>query len=77
MAEEMRNFIARDTDSRSPKVTPLLERDDADAGIRKVVERLQPDLLVMGLSGRGFAFLVGSRTIAYLSAPFCDMLVTV
>jgi nucleotide-binding universal stress UspA family protein len=75
--EEMRNFIAHDPDSRRPRVTPLLERNDVDAGIRTVVERLQPDLLAMGLSGRGFASLIGSRTIAYLSQPPCDMLVTI
>jgi nucleotide-binding universal stress UspA family protein len=77
VGEEMRNFVAHDFAGSFPKVAPLLERDAADAGIRKVVERLQPDLVVMGLSGRGFAFLVGSRTIAYLNEPFCDMLVTI
>jgi nucleotide-binding universal stress UspA family protein len=77
LTEEMRNFVAQGPDIYLPTATPLLEHSNVDTGVRSAIERLQPDLLVMGLSGRGLAFLVGSRTIAYLNAPMCDMLVTI
>jgi nucleotide-binding universal stress UspA family protein len=73
--EEMLHFIARHPDDRAPSITPLLERNDVDAGIAAAVRRLQPDLLAMGMSGRGWASLVGSRTTAYLDRPICDMIV--
>ncbi len=74
--EEMHDFLARRADRSFPEVKTLLERDDIDAGIGKAARRLEPDLMAMGMSGRGFAALVGSRTIAHLKAPFCDILVT-
>jgi len=74
--EEMRDFLARHADRSFPEVKTLLERDDIDAGIGKAATRLEPDLMAMGMSGRGFAALVGSRTIAHMKAPFCDVLVT-
>jgi nucleotide-binding universal stress UspA family protein len=76
LQEEMRDFLACHPGRSFPEIKTLLERDDIDAGIGKTVKRLEPDLLAMGLSGLGFAALVGSRTIAYLKAPFCDLLVT-
>nr|WP_036291073.1 universal stress protein [Methylosinus sp. PW1] len=58
-----------------PRIVPMLERNDVDAGIAKILRRSQPDLLVMGMSGAGFATGGGSRTRSYLHNPPCDMLV--
>lgn len=74
--EEMRDFLTCHADRSFPEVKTLLERDDVDAGIGKAAKRLKPDLMAMGMSGRGLAALIGSRTEEYLNAPFCDLLVT-
>jgi hypothetical protein len=39
------------------------------------MREIRPDLLVMEMSGFGFAALVGKEQ-AYLSGPSCDILVT-
>jgi nucleotide-binding universal stress UspA family protein len=74
--EEMRDFLANHPGRSFPEIQTLLVRDDIDAGIENTAKQLEPDLLAMGLSGRGLAALVGGRTKAYLKAPFCDLLVT-
>ncbi|WP_166144143.1 universal stress protein [Methylosinus sp. RM1] len=74
--EELRRFTDRGVGDALPHIVPMLERNDVDAGIGKVVRQSQPDLLVMGMSGAGFATPGGSRTRAYLNDPPCDMLVT-
>lgn len=74
--EEMRDFLARHAGCAFPEVKISIERDDIDAGIAKAAKRLEPDLMAMGMSGRGLAALVGSRTDEYLNAPICDLLVT-
>lgn len=74
--EGLRRFTDRGVAGVSPRIVPMLERNDVDAGIAKVVHQSQPDLLVMGMSGAGFATPGGSRTRAYLNNPPCDMLVT-
>lgn len=76
LQEEMSDFMSRGMDRQFPEITPMLERNDVEAGIAKVVRQLQPDLLAMGMSGVGFAAPGGSRTRAYLNNPPCDMLVT-
>jgi nucleotide-binding universal stress UspA family protein len=74
--EELRRFTDRSVGGAAPRIVPMLERNDVAAGIAKVVRQSQPDLLVMGMSGAGFATPGGSRTRAYLDNPPCDMLVT-
>ncbi|MGA7966895.1 MAG: universal stress protein [Gammaproteobacteria bacterium] len=74
--EEMQHFIARDTKGEFPRINLILERNDVDVGIIKVIRQLEPDLLAMGLSGFNFATLVGSRTGEHLSHPDRDILVT-
>ncbi|MBU3888522.1 universal stress protein [Methylosinus sp. KRF6] len=74
--EELRRFTDSGVGGALPRIVPILERNDVDAGIATVVRRTQPDLLVMGMSGAGFATPGGSRTRAYLNNPPCDMLVT-
>lgn len=72
---EMRDFLVRHADQSVPKVKILIERDDVDRGLVNAVERVGPDLMAMGMSGRGLAALIGSRTQEYLKASFCDLLV--
>jgi len=73
---EMRNLLVRHADQSLPEVKIAIERGEVDARIAKAVERLGPDLMAMGMSGRGLAALIGSRTKEYLKAPFCDLIVT-
>jgi len=76
LQEEMDDFLANRENRPLPKLKILVERDDINIGIKKTAKRLAPDLLSMGMSGRGFAALFGSRTNAYLKSPFCDLLIT-
>lgn len=73
---EMSQFVVRGAARPSPRITPMVECNEVDAGIAKAVASVNPDLLVMGLNGSNFAALVGSRTQAYLNAPTCDVMVT-
>lgn len=74
--DEMNDFLAHRANGPLPEIKILVERDDINPGIEKIARRVAPDLLAMGMSGRGFAALFGSRTTAYLKSPFCDLLVT-
>jgi nucleotide-binding universal stress UspA family protein len=74
--EELHDFMSRHVSNKIPSINSMIERNDVDAGIAKAIRKLRPDLLAMGLSGRGLASLVGSRTEAYLNSPPCDLLVT-
>jgi nucleotide-binding universal stress UspA family protein len=60
---------------RTVRINARIEHDDTDAGIAKAIRQLDPDLVVMGVSGRGFAALVGSRALAFVNEPICDLLV--
>lgn len=57
------------------KAVPRIVRGETSGGIFETVRQIHPDFLAMGLSGHGFAALTGSRTLDFLNAPSCDLLV--
>lgn len=74
--QEMKQFLSRGSTKPLPRINPMVECHEVDAGIAKAISSVNPDLLVMGLNGANFAALVGTRTLAYMNAPTCDLLVT-
>lgn len=73
--EEMSHFLADDAQNRIH--TEIMAGEVRDC-LLQAVERLQPQLLVMGTHGRqGISrLLVGSVAMSFLSAPPCDVLVS-
>ena len=50
-----------------------VENDEIDLGITRVIHKAKPELLAMGLGKHSDA--IGSRTLAYLNSPPCDVIV--
>lgn len=76
--EEMASMIAASTENggSAPDIRPVLRHGEVEETLRSEVERLSPDLLVLGTHGRvGVAHAVlGSIAESFLSRPPCDVL---
>lgn len=77
--EEMETLIGSATTSAPPDIPfhKIVKQGETQSVIRSEVERLQPDLLVLGTHGRvGLTHaLLGSIAESFLNNPPCDVLV--
>jgi nucleotide-binding universal stress UspA family protein len=71
-------FLAVHTGPKKPTITSLCERGEAIGGLAAMVERHQPELLVIGTNGSdgGAGSRLGSVAVAFLNNPPCDVLVS-
>jgi nucleotide-binding universal stress UspA family protein len=74
---DLEQFLSAHVGERRPSVTTLCERGEAVTGIARAVDRLEPELLVIGTNrGAGPGSLLGSCAAVFLNDPPCDVLVS-
>jgi nucleotide-binding universal stress UspA family protein len=75
---EIEDFLAGHSGPKKPQVTSLCERGEAIGGLASMVERHQPELLVIGTDSKdaGPGARLGSVAITFLNDPPCDVLVS-
>jgi nucleotide-binding universal stress UspA family protein len=78
VARDLQTFLAAHTGPKRPQITSLCERGEAIGGLAALVQRHQPELLVIGTDGKnsGPGSRLGSVAVAFLNDPPCDVLVS-
>jgi nucleotide-binding universal stress UspA family protein len=75
---DLEAFLEVHTGPKKPKITTLCERGEAITALASMVDRHQPELLVIGTNGAngGVGSHLGSVAVAFLKNPPCDVLVS-